>query len=125
MDLNDIDEKIRNLLKRHIGVLRVQKELDEQFEVSGTIETMQGKKKVAGIYFASVIAKPKDVRFYFFPIYTHKAKFDALSPELQKMLKGKSCFHIKKLDLKLEQELMNLIDRGIKLYQEDNMLAIT
>ena len=50
MDLNDIDEKIRNLLKRHIGVLRVQKELDEQFEVSGTIETMQGKKKVAGIY---------------------------------------------------------------------------
>ena len=123
MDLHSLNEQIRALLKKHIGVLKISKENDAQLEVCGTVETMQGKKKVDGIYFASVVPKPKDIRFYYFPIYTHKDHFPSLSPALSKMLKGKSCFHLKNVDAAVLAELDDMIKLGITLYQKDSMLS--
>ena len=114
--------KIIELLRSHLGTLKITMDTLDKFEVSGTIEAMQGKKKVDGIYFASVIPKPKDVRFYFFPTYTHKEKIGELPAQLQKCLKGKSCFHIKKLDDSLESDIKDLIQTGIELYQKDGWL---
>ncbi len=82
---------------------------------------MQGKQKVDGHYFASIVPKPKDIRLYFFPIYTHADQFN-LSPELRKMLKGKSCFHIRKLDDELSSEIASMIDLGIHLYRTDELI---
>ncbi len=85
---------------------------------------MQGKQKVDGFYFGSVIPKPKDVRLYFFPMYTHKKQLHGkMSPELSKFLKGKSCFHIKHLTPELEKEIGTMIDNAVKIYQKDNLLA--
>ena len=65
-DINEMREKLVDLLKAHVGDLKITSDSFEKFEVTGTVETMQGKKKVDGIYFSSVVPKPKDVRFYFF-----------------------------------------------------------
>ena len=97
-DLSEIRETLQNMLTRHTPPLRVRRQSAENFEVAGTKETMQGKQKVDGYYFASVMPKSKDVRFYYFPIYTHADQFAGISEELRKCLKGKSCFHIKALD---------------------------
>ena len=103
--------------------MKVTAENEKKFEVAGTIPTMQGKQKVDGHYFASVIPKPKDVRLYFFPIYTQVQQFEGtLSETLQKFLKGKSCFHIKHLTPELETEIKALIDKGIACYQEDGLV---
>tara|TARA_A100001015_G_scaffold321003_1_gene449576 strand:+ start:1895 stop:2260 length:366 start_codon:yes stop_codon:yes gene_type:complete len=90
-------------------------------EFTGKIPAMQGKQKVDGFYFASIVEKPKDVRFYFFPIYTHAGEFE-LSEELQKQLKGKSCFHLKKISEETLTEISRLIDKGIALYKKDNLI---
>ena len=83
---------------------------------------MQGKQKVDGIYFASVVPKPKDIRLYFFPIYTHAAGFENISEGLQKCLKGKSCFHIKKLSPELESDITAMVKRGVDLYKKDELI---
>lgn len=90
-------------------------------EVCGKKEVMQGKQKVDGYYFASIVPKPKDIRLYFFPIYTHA---DAFSPseELNKCLKGKSCFHIKKLSPELETEITEMVKKGVELYDADGLI---
>ena len=67
-DLNEIKEKLIFILKEYLGILKINSDKNDKFEVSGTIETMQGKKKVEGIYFSTILLKPKDVRFYFFPV---------------------------------------------------------
>lgn len=121
-DIDEIREKLIAILKEHVGVLKITAESEDKFEVCGTIEAMQGKKKVDGIYFSSVVPKPKDVRFYFFPAYTHKEQLGELSENLQKALKGKSCFHIKKMDDELESNLKDLVQKSISLYQEDGWL---
>lgn len=122
-DVKEIRDKLIAILKEHLGILKISSDTYDKFEVSGTIEAMQGKKKVDGIYFSSVVPKPKDVRFYFFPTYTHKEQLGELPENLQKALKGKSCFHIKKMDDQLENNLRALVKRSIELYQKDGLLV--
>ena len=88
---------LKAVLLTQVPPLRVAKDEPGTFEVSGSKPVVQGKQKVEGHYFASLVPKPKDVRLYFFPIYTHADEFESLSPNLQKALKGKSCFHIERL----------------------------
>lgn len=121
-DLSEIQQTLKDLMNAHMGTLRVRVDSDKNFEVCGTKEVMQGKQKVDGHYFASVTPKPKDIRLYFFPIYTHVNDYPPLSDKLQKALKGKSCFHIKKLDEEMEEELRGMVARGIELYQKDGLI---
>ena len=83
---------------------------------------MQGKQKVDGYYFGSVVPKPKDIRLYYFPIYTHIDEFSWISDDLRFCLKGKSCFHIKKLSDDLEGEIGKMIERGIELYKKEGLI---
>ena len=121
-DVNEIRGKLISILKEHLGVLKIVSDTDDKFEVSGTIEAMQGKKKVDGIYFSTVVPKPKDVRFYFFPTYSHKEQIGELPENLKKALKGKSCFHIKHMDDDLENNLKALVKKSVELYQKDGLL---
>ncbi|AEE20009.1 hypothetical protein JM84_2690 [Dokdonia sp. Hel_I_63] len=121
----EIDLALRAIIKRHEHHLQVRKDDSAGLEVAGTIPTMQGKQKVDGFYFASVIPKPKDCRLYFFPIYTDVAAFTDIDPALRKCLKGKSCFHIKKMDASLEASISDMIDKGIAIYQEKGLLTST
>ena len=122
-DINEIQAKLIDIIKEQMDVLRISAETENKFEVSGTIEAMQGKKKVDGIYFASVVPKPKDVRFYFFPTYTHKEQIGELPENLKKALKGKSCFHVKYIDDEFEDNINELVKPAVKLYQADGLLA--
>ncbi len=122
-DVSEIREKLISILKNHLDVLKVTSDTYDKFEVSGTIEAMQGKKKVDGIYFSTIVPKPKDVRFYFFPTYSHKEQLGELPENLQKALKGKSCFHIKHMDEELENNLKTLVKKSVELYQTDGLLA--
>ena len=122
-DINEIQSKLIDILKEQIDVLKISAETENKFEVSGTIEAMQGKKKVDGIYFASVVPKPKDVRFYFFPTYTHKEQIGELPENLKKALKGKSCFHVKYIDDEFEDNIKELVKTAVKLYQADGLLT--
>ena len=122
-DINEIREKLVEILKDHSRVLKITVDSFEKFEVTGTIEAMQGKKKVDGFYFASVVPKEKDVRFYFFPTYTHTEKLGPLPDDLRKALKGKSCFHMKYMDDQMESNLKDLVKRSVILYKEDGLLA--
>ena len=62
-DLQEIKVKLINILNQYQSSLKVTQDTFEKFEVSGTIKTMQGKKEVDGIYFASVVSKPKILFF--------------------------------------------------------------
>ena len=122
-DIEQIRGILVELLKEHIGPLKTTINKAENFQVTGTIPAMQGKQRVDGFYFSNIVPKPEDVRFYFFPAYTHPDHFLDLSPDLQKARKGKSCFHIKYLTPEYKEELRRVITLGIKLYQTDGLLS--
>lgn len=124
MTLDEIQNFLIDSLKEHQPTLKITVDKPTQFKMTGTIPAMQGKKKVDGFYFGSIVPKPKDVRFYFFPMYTHRGElFEAQSEELKKCLKGKSCYHIKKLSPEMKTEITEMIQKAITLYQQDGLLA--
>ncbi len=118
----EIKSTLIQLLKNHCPPLRIRKEEDTSFEVCGTKERMQGKQMVDGFYFASIVPKPKDVRLYFFPIYTHVEQFTNIPGNLRKCLKGKSCFHIKKLDSELTKAIKEMISTGVAIYSVEDLI---
>ncbi|MFK7934413.1 MAG: hypothetical protein AB8G22_12950 [Saprospiraceae bacterium] len=122
-EISAIREKLKSILESHLGTLKVRVDKPTNFEVAGTIEAPQGKKMVKGIYFSSIMPKAKDVRFYFYPAYTHPDEFTDLSEQLKKFKKGKSCFHVKYLDESLETEISQMVAKAIMVYQKDNLLA--
>ncbi|MGK7393476.1 MAG: hypothetical protein ACNS62_02850 [Candidatus Cyclobacteriaceae bacterium M3_2C_046] len=121
-EVSDIQQTLLSMLEEQVPPLKLKTNTDDQYEFTGTKPVMQGKKKVDGMYFASIIAKAKDVRLYFFPIYTHPAEFEHLSPQLRKYLKGKSCFHIKNLSKELEDEIKSMVDLGLRVYQKEELV---
>ena len=121
-DLQEIQSTLQQLFNEAIPPLKVAKNNENVFEVTGNKEVLYCGKMVEGYYFASVVPKPKDIRLYFFPIYTHKPDYPELSDDLKKCLKGKSCFHIKKLTPAMEQELKEMILLGVRLYQTNNLI---
>ena len=121
-NLKEIETILRAILVKHCPPLRVRIDTPANFEVAGTKPCMQGKQKVEGIYYASVVPKPKDVRFYFFPNYTHTTSFANQYPAMQMCLKGKSCFHIKALTPEMENELVEMVRHGVHLYQKQGWL---
>lgn len=118
----EIDLALRALIKQHSSHLQFRKDDSSGLEAAGTIPTMQGKQQVDGIYFASIIPKPTDCRLYFFPIYTDVEAFTTINPALKKCLKGKSCFHIKKMDASLEASISSMINQGVKIYKKKGLL---
>lgn len=121
-DPSKIYGKLSGILKELTPPLKVGKEDEQSLEIKGTKEAMQGKQKVDGYFFAGLNQKPKDVRLYYFPIYTHADAFGEISEPLRKALKGKSCFHIKKLDEALEKEIREMADKGLRIYQKEGLV---
>jgi hypothetical protein len=96
-DKKEILAELKKILSANSKGLKITKDSDKGFELSGTKTVTAFKKEFNGMFFASAKIQGGFVGFYFFPIYTHAGEFKDLPAELKKCLKGKSCFHFKKL----------------------------
>jgi hypothetical protein len=121
-DLNEIKESLHSQFKSLGPLLKIRKDSETAVEIAGCKEVMQGKQKVDGFYFSSIVPKQKDIRWYFFPIYTHVDAFNDLSDELKKCKKGKSCFHIKKMSSEMEAEIEQMMKKGLEFYKNDGLI---
>ena len=69
-------------------------------------------------YFAGVIAQKAYVGRYYMPVYLEPDVKGLFAPELLALLKGKSCFHVKRLDEQLLAHVRSALDAGFALYRE-------
>lgn len=78
---------------------------------------VEGRKRTE-LFFASVMIKKGYVGFYYMPVYVEQEIKKVFDPKLLKLLKGKSCFHIKALDDELISLIESAVASGYKLYKE-------
>jgi hypothetical protein len=67
---------------------------------------------------ASIVMQKGYVGFYFMPIYMNSALEKRLSQRLLKLLKGKTCFHIKSLDATLLEDIDAALTLGAKAFKD-------
>lgn len=71
---------------------------------------------------AAVILQKGYVGLYLMCVYMNKEAERKISPNLMNLLKGKSCFHVKKLDDGLRVDIEAALELGTKAYKERGWL---
>lgn len=118
-DLIEIYKRLKALLKKYENPMVPKIDLDSKYDLWSTKNIIVEGKKKKEVWFAGLIIQSSYVGFYFMPIYAEPEKMkEVFSPELLKLLKGKSCFHIKKLDEELEKHIEDALEKGYALYKE-------
>lgn len=75
-------------------------------------------RKMDAICLASIMVQKGYVGFYYMPIYCFPSLREKLSPHFIKNLKGKSCFHIKKIDEDTLQQISFAMELGYNEYEK-------
>ncbi|HEX8461387.1 MAG TPA: hypothetical protein VF623_08150 [Segetibacter sp.] len=121
-DLVEIFDRLKILLKAYVkGNIKVQEGTSGMYNLISTNQ-VELLGKIRELFFASLIIQKGYVSFYFFPVYTNPELLKELRPELIKCLKGKSCFHIRKNDHILMEQVKQALETGYKLYLEKGYL---
>jgi len=118
IDRKEIFDQIKLLMKKYEKPLVARSDYDSRYELWSEKEIEIGGRKRKDIFFAGLIIQSSYVGFYFMPIYTDTSLKDIFEPELLSTLKGKSCFHIKKLDKKILSQIKSSLAIGFNLYKK-------
>ena len=78
---------------------------------------VEGRKKPM-VWFVSTIIQKGYVGFYYMPIYMNDPMKKLFSPEFIKCLKGKACFHIKKAEPIIMDDIKKAIQVGYEAYEK-------
>lgn len=117
-DLNQIFSALKLLLQRYHPPLAPKEEKPGHYDLWSFKPVEIDGRKRKEVYFAGLIIQKSYVGFYFMPVYAEPEIKDFFPPELLKLLKGKSCFHIKKLTPELGGQIEQILQAGFRRYQE-------
>ena len=117
-ELIKIYSKMKKILKEYENPLQPKFDLDSKYDLWSFKNIEIDGRKRKEVFFASIIIQSNYVGFYYMPIYTDSDLKDVFEPELLSLLKGKSCFHIRKIDIKLEKQIKKALDIGYHLYKK-------
>jgi len=117
-----IFSRLKAILKKYEDFLKPKFDLDSKYDLWSFKEVEIDGRKRKEVPFASIIIQSNFVGLYYMPIYTDAELKDLLKPELLKLLKGKSCFHVRKLDSELEKQIEEVLEMGYQLYRRKDWI---
>lgn len=117
-ELVEIFQRLKKILKKYEKPLVSKIDLDSRYDLWSIKDIELAGRKRNEVSFAGLIIQSSYVGFYFMSVYTNPETKKFFKPELLKCLKGKSCFHITKLDSELEKQIADALQRGFTLYKK-------
>jgi hypothetical protein len=73
--------------------------------------------------FVAIIVQSNYVGFYYMPIYSNPEEIGRkLAPELLKLLKGKTCFHLKSVDKNILTYIKDALKIGYQEYKKNGWI---
>ncbi|MDF2504382.1 hypothetical protein [Clostridium sp.] len=117
-DLIEIFNIIKKLMKKYENPLVPKMDMDSRYELWSVKNVVIEGRKRKEIYFAGIIIQSNYVGFYYMPVYVETDIKNMFETDLLKLLKGKSCFHIKKIDEVLEKQIADALEQGYLLYKK-------
>ena len=120
-DIDAIFDRLRPLLAEHVppfvereGGVRGKRD----YQLWSEKEVVIDGRPRSEVYFAGLIVQKSYVGFYYMPVYAEPEREDLFAPELLRLLKGKSCFYVKRLDDALLGQIREALAAGRHLYAE-------
>ena len=117
-DLQAIFTTVKKEMAVYQPPLQPKNDLERNYDLWSFKDLVIEGRKYKEVYFAGIVIRKDYVGFYYMPVYAEPNIKALFKPELLKLLKGKSCFHIKKLDEVLLGQIREALDAGFKQYRE-------
>lgn len=109
---------ISRMLKAHqTGSLKIKGGEGGQIALSSNKPVVIEGRKKDELWLASALIQKGYVGFYYMPVYMNDTVRGKLGAELMKTLKGKACFHIKKDDPVLYDQIEKALRIGVEAYK--------
>lgn len=122
-DLLPLFEEAKVLLAPYAAQFTVTVDEPGRYELWSEREVVVEGRKRDRVFFASLIVQKAFVGFYYMPIYAEAGLAEFFGPELLATLKGKSCFHLKRLTPELKAQIEDALAKGLALYRERGWAA--
>jgi len=118
-NLSEVFNTLKSKMKEYQPPLVAKMDDDAHYDLWSEKDVVIEGRKRKEVYFAGLIIQKGYVGFYYMPVYAEPELKKVFEPELLSLLKGKSCFHIKKLDEGLVGQVESALKRGYQRYQEN------
>ena len=113
-----IFKEIKKMLSKYEPPLVATSNFESRYELTSTKAVMFAGRKRDGVYFGAAIIQSAYVGFYLMSVYADPALTKKMPADLMKTLKGKSCFHIKKLDAPLKRQIAEALKISFEYYKK-------
>jgi hypothetical protein len=117
-DLLGIFHRLKELMMKYESPLTAKIDNEGRYDLWSIKDVVINNRKKKEVYFAGLMIQKDYVGFYYMPIYSDVDIKGVFGQELLKRLKGKSCFHIKKLDEVLVKQIIEALEIGFSLYKD-------
>lgn len=122
-ELSDpIFSKLKSVFHSFSPPFKITQNSEKSIDLYTTKEAELLGRKYPSLYFAGIKIQKGFVGFYYFPIYVYPELLGKFPPELKKCLKGKTCFHIKKDDAIIFQQINAVLKDGFAFYKKKDFI---
>ena len=111
-------EELRALLEPYAEHLTVRRDEPGYYDLWSERPVEIDGRRRNEVVVAGLIIQKSYVGFYFMPVYADGDLTSVFAPELLAALKGKSCFHLKRLTPELAADVSAALAAGYALYEE-------
>ncbi len=117
-DLQEIFVAIRKEMAVYQPPLQPKNDTERYYDLWSFKDLVIEGRKRSEVFFAGIIIQKGYVGFYFMPVYAEPQVKSLFKPELLRLLKGKSCFHVKTLDEEITSQIRQALVDGFELYKK-------
>jgi hypothetical protein len=110
--------EVKRLLDPYVQRLTVRKDEPGYFDLWSEKDIEVAGRRRKDVYFCGVVIQKSYVGFYFMPLYADDDLTSVFGPDLLATLKGKSCFHIKRMTPELKLQITAALAAGWRLYED-------
>jgi hypothetical protein len=110
--------ELKELLAAYAPRLSVRRDEPGYFDLWSEKDVEIAGRTRSDVFFCGLIIQKSYVGFYFMPLYADQERSLVFGPDLLATLKGKSCFHIKRLTPELKVQITAALAAGWRLYED-------
>ena len=110
--------EVKELLDPYATRLTVRRDERGYFDLWSEKDIVIDGRRRKDVYFCGLVIQKSYVGFYFMPLYADDDLSAVFGPELLATLKGKSCFHLRRLTPELKEQIAAALAAGWRLYEE-------
>ena len=111
-------DEVKELLAPYAGRLTARRDEPGYYDLWSEKDIVVSGRRRTAVFFCAVIIQKSYVGFYFMPLYTDEDRSLVFGPDLLAALKGKSCFHLKRLTPALKEQITAALAAGWRLYDD-------